>query len=1007
MMRLFTILACSTLCAAAGPLPAPALQDRGEGGRFDEEVAPLLSRRCLGCHNASDLKGELDLSRRETALDGLIVAPGDPDSSLLWEYVEADLMPPDEALPDVEKQKLRTWIERGAPWGTDPIDPFRHTSDARAGYDWWSLRPISRPEPPNLGGQTALISPIDRFVRARLATEGLAPSPPADRRTLIRRLCFDLLGLPPPPDQVASFVADPAPDAYERLVDRLLASPHYGERMARGWMDVVRFGESNGFEHDQLRPNAWRYRDWLVRAFNADLPYTSFARLQLAGDVLLPGDPDAVVATGFLVAGAYDSVGQSQQSEAMRAVVRQDELEDIVGTTGQAFLGLTVHCARCHDHKFDPVRQLDYYRLASALDGVRHGERDVTPRSEVEAYEGRIASARARLDRLLAGRSALVEPARRRILDDRGAQDDPTPPPPVPVARWDFTRPLGESPGSPPVSLRGGASLDPDGLRVGDRGGFAVSGPLGVSLTSKTLEAWVRLDDLDQRGGGAISVQGPDGRVFDAIVFGEQEPRRWMAGSDSFRRTRPFGGPEEAEASERPVHVAVSYRPDGTIAAYRDGQPYGASYRSDGPVRFEAEEARVLFGLRHEPPGGNRFLSGVILRANLYDRPLTAEEVAASARSAGQLVDHEEILALLDPVDRAALDRIEAEVAEARRILDAPRPERLAYAVAPRDPEVSHLLIRGNPGQPGEAVSPGGVPAVPGPDADFGLPPDADDDDRRRALADWIAHPENPLFARTIVNRLWQDHFGVGIVETPNDLGFNGGRPSHPELLDWLASELIREGWSLKALHRAIVRSETYRQSSRNRPEAAALDADNRLLWRMSPRRLEAEPLRDAMLDVSGTLRRSMGGPGDPDFRHRIRGGTHFYDMDPALDAESPRRSLYRVWARGGRNPLLDTFDCPDPSTTAPNRRVTTTPLQALALLNNDFVLECVDRFAGRLEREAPGDPEGQVERAYRLAFGRAPDDAEADRAARSVREFGPTVLCRAILNSNEFLYVD
>ncbi|QDV38445.1 DUF1553 domain-containing protein [Tautonia plasticadhaerens] len=1007
MMRVFTIFVCSIAFAASVASPSPDLQVRGDGGRFDEEIAPLLSRRCLGCHNASDLKGELDLSRRATVLDGLIVVPGDPAASLLWEHVEADLMPPDEALPAVEKQALRTWIEQGAPWGTDPIDPFHHTSDTRAGYDWWSFRPISRPEPPALDGHGAAPSPIDRFVRARLAAEGLAPSPPADRRTLIRRLSFDLLGLPPTPDQVASFVADPAPDAYERLVDRLLASPHHGERMARGWLDVVRFGESNGFEHDELRSNAWRYRDWLVRAFNDDLPYTAFARLQLAGDVLRPGDPDAVVATGFLVAGAYDSVGQAQQSEAMRAVVRQDELEDIVGTTGQAFLGLTAHCARCHDHKFDPVRQLDYYRLASALGGVRHGERDVTLPREIEAYEDRLASARARLDRLRAERAALIDPVRRRLLDERGDDASRTPTPPEPVARWDFTRPRGESPDSPPVSLRGGASLDLDGLHVGGRGGFAVSEPLGVSLTSKTLEVWVLLDDLDQCGGGAISVQGPDGRVFDAIVFGEQEPRRWMAGSDSFRRTRPFGGPEEAEASDRPVHLALSYHDDGTIAAFRDGQPYGASYRSDGPVRFEAGEARVLFGLRHEPPGGNRFLSGVILRANLYDRALAADEVAASFRSAGEPIAHEEILALLGPGDRAALDRIEAELAEARRILDEPRPERLAYAVAPKDPEPSHLLIRGNPGQPGEVVSPGGVPAVPGPDADFGLPPDAADGSRRRALAEWIAHPENPLFARTIVNRLWQDHFGVGIVETPNDLGFNGGRPSHPELLDWLASELIRQGWSLKALRRAIVCSETYRQSSRNRPEAAALDADNRLLWRMSPRRLEAESLRDAMLAVSGTLRRSMGGPGDPDFRHRIRGGTHFYDMDPALDAEAPRRSLYRVWARGGRNPLLDTFDCPDPSTTAPTRRVTTTPLQALALLNNDFVLECVDRLADRLEREAPGDPEGQVERAYRLAFGRPPNVAEADRATRSVREFGPAVLCRAILNSNEFLYVD
>ena len=480
-----------------------------------------------------------------------------------------------------------------------------------------------------------------------------------------------------------------------------------------------------------------------------------------------------------------------------------------------------------------------------------------------------------------------------------------------------------------------------------------------------------------------------------------------MAGSDSFRRTRSFDGPAEAEAADRPVHLAITYAEDGTIAGYREGRPYGDSYRADGPVPFRAGEARVLFGLRHEPAGGNRHLRGLIVRANLYDRALTAAEVAASAASSGPFVAEEEIRDRLAPEDRGAYDRIEAGLAEARRALSEPRPVRLAYAVRPREPEAAHLLIRGNPSQPGEVVAPGGIPAVPGPSADFGLAPDADDARRRAALASWIAGPENPLFARTIVNRLWADHFGAGIVSTPNDLGFNGGRPSHPELLDWLASALIRSGWSLKAVHRAILCSETYRQASGPRPEAAAIDADNRLLWRISPRRLDAESARDAMLAIAGCLDHTMGGPGDPDFRHTIRGATHFYAPVAGLGDGDPRRSLYRIWARGGRNPLLDTFDCPDPSTTAPVRPVTTTPLQALALLNDAFVLEAADRFADRLEREATGDPTGQVELAYRLAFGRAPEPAESEDAARAVRAHGPAVLCRAIFNSNEFLYLD
>ncbi|MCX7422489.1 MAG: DUF1549 domain-containing protein, partial [Planctomycetia bacterium] len=345
---------------------------------FDRDVAPLLARRCLDCHSGTDKKGGLDLSRLEAVTkggeSGAVIVSSKAAESLLWQRVRDGEMPPKKPLPKEEVELLKRWIDAGAKWGTSPIDPFASSTGSRAGYDWWSLLPVVRSEVPDLKRQSQ--HPIDRFIGKKLAEEGLTPSEMADRRTLIRRLSFDLIGLPPSPEQVAAFEKDNSPDAYNKLVDQSLDSPHFGERWARHWLDIVRYGESHGFERDKIRNNSWRYRDWLVKAFNRDLPYDEFVRLQLAGDVLHPEDPNAIIATGFLVAGAYDDVGQAQQSAAMRAVVRQDEMEDYVATVGETFLGLTVHCARCHDHKFDPISSRDYYRVAAALAGVKPGDRD-------------------------------------------------------------------------------------------------------------------------------------------------------------------------------------------------------------------------------------------------------------------------------------------------------------------------------------------------------------------------------------------------------------------------------------------------------------------------------------------------------------------------------------------------------------------------------------------------------------------------------------------------------
>jgi len=973
---------------------------------FDTTIAPLLARRCLDCHNPTDEKGDLDLTSRQEAFSGgdsgPTIVPGKLDESLLWSRVEAGEMPPKHPLSPDERQLLRDWIAAGAHWSTETIDRFRYTSDARAGYDWWSLQPVVRPVTPNmevaaLGAQ----NPIDHFLAAPLAQHQLAAAPEADRRTLIRRLTFDLTGLPPTPEEVGAFLADDAPDAYERLVDKLLSSPQYGVRWARHWLDIVRFGESNGFEYDEFRPHAWPYRDWVVSALNDDLPYDEFTRLQIAGDVIHPESLDANVATGFLAAGAYDTAGQGQQSAAMRAVVRQDEMEDLVGTVAQTFLGLTVNCARCHDHKFDPIRQAEYYGLVAALSGTRQANRDVaqmTPRAAVATELARLTAERQELRDELA---ALEQPAREAILAHRATHPAEL----HPVATWDFPQIAANQSTELPITLHGAARLTEQGLELGDETAFATSAPLSKPLHAKTLEAWVRLNNLAQRGGAAISVQSLDGGVFDAIVFGEREPKRWMSGSNNYTRTQSFHAPEEGAALDEIVHLCISYAEDGTIAAYRNGQPYGKPYQAGGTATFAAEETQVVFGLRHGAAAPGKMLLGTIQRAKLYDRALSAEEIASgSDRQVTEAMIREQLSTAAQQRYVQLRARIEATTTALSRLHPAQ-----VYAIKPKQPEPTHLLARGNPAQPKEVLPAGGIQSLRDLPAEFGLTPDAPEADCRRRLAEWIVDARNPLFARVMVNRLWHYHFGVGLVDTPNDFGFNGGRPTNQALLDWLASEFVASGYKLKTMHRLIVTSAAYRRSARANTAALQIDADNRLLWRKTPQRLEAEAVRDALLHVAGVLDLSIGGPGFQELKMTIAPGTNtfLYEPDDPTRTVFKRRTLYRVWARSGRSPLLDVLDCPDPSTTSPRRAITTTPLQALALMNNAFVLHVVDLFAARLAREAGDDPARQVSRAYELAYGREASPDEQALAEQILREHGAVVLARALINSNEFLYVD
>jgi len=987
-----TILLAAGLLALAGN--ERPVQD------FDRTVAPVLASRCLDCHAGPKAKGGLDLSRAQGVRTGGDSGPalvsGKPDDSLLWQRIRDGEMPPKKPLADSEKKLLRDWIASGAGWGSDPIDRFRVTTASRAGYDWWALQPVARPALPAARQRDWVRNPIDAFVLRHMEARGLAPSAEADRRTLIRRLSFDLLGLPPAPAEIDAFVYDPDPLAYEKVVERLLASPHHGERWARHWLDVIRYGESDGFERDLPRLNAWPYRGWVVESLNADLPYDEFVRRQLAGDVVRPDDPETLRATGFLVAGPHDIVVPA--SERMKATMRQDEMEDLLGTVGQTFLGLTVNCARCHDHKFDPIAQKDYYRLAAVFAGVGQGERPLIARADLQENQ----RLQARADELVRHLAALEDPIRRQL---RRQRDKPgVPAGPGPIAEWDFSIDMQDRIGGLHGKAAGGARLQGGGLVLDGRSGYVLTEPLAKELREKTLEVWLRLDRLDQRGGGIMSVQSLDGKVFDAVVFGEREPGRWLAGSNFFERTQPFGGQVESQADKESICIAITYHGDGTISAYRDGRVYGKPYRGKGPVTFPARGTRVLFGLRHEPAGGNKHLAGTITRARLYDRALSEEEVAGSA---GTLVMEAELLAHLSGQDRLRRQAWQEELAGIRKRLEERRGrlEGKVYAMVPGQPATTHVLLRGSVDARGEAVAPGGIASVRSGTDDFALPGEAAEGERRLALARWITDPRNPLTARVVVNRLWHYHFGVGLVDTPNDLGFNGGRPSHPELLDWLAAELVDQGWSLKAMHRLMVLSATYRQASRPRPEAARLDADNRLCWRHAPQRLEAEAIRDAMLAVSGELDRTIGGRGYQDTRSYFFKGTQFYDPLDQVGPPFNRRTLYRAWPRGGRSPFLDTFDCPDPSTATPRRGSTTTPLQALALLNNAQVLHLAERLADRLRREVGENVDRQIELAYALAYGRPAEERERALVKPFIGRHGLAAFCRVVFNSNEFLY--
>ncbi len=886
-----------------------------------------------------------------------------------------------------------------------------HAEERRDETRPWALAPLARPKVPWSAGGT---SAIDAFLNAKIGAAGLAMRPPADRATLLRRVRFDLTGLPPTPEEIDAFVNDPDEHAYEHLVDRLLADPALGERFGRSWLDIARFTESQGFEYDRLRDRAYPYRDFVVAAMNDDMPYDRFMRLQIAGDVTEPVTRDGIVATGFLVCGPWDEAGNGQANATQRAITRQDELEDLLSVVGQGLLGFTVNCARCHDHKFDPIPRLDYYRMQSVFAGVRHGERPLLSDAAISAREKSIAALdlQSKTLEIESSRIASIGVARvratRKSARSSEGHEHPRSPAPAPYRRWRFDDAPTGSDVTLPFELYGAARIEGGRLVLDGRDAYAATEPIEKDLTEKTLEAFVALSATAQGGGAAISIEAAGGQQFDAIVFGERQAGKWIAGSNGFVRTQDLDADAESAGADEIVQVAIVYRGDGTIAVYRNGAAYGTPWRpGESPVTFLRGDARVLFGLRHHG-GANAFLRGAIEEAALYDRALTPDEVRASfdaVEPSSLTVSRAEALAALTVDERSELARIEQSIQGVKLERDAIAPLESGYVGRREQPEPTRELRRGDVTMPGEVVTPGALSCVTTLDSDFHLPPDAKESDRRIAFADWLTSERNPLPARVIVNRIWQWHFGRGLVATPSDFGTNSGTPSHPELLDWLASELVDSGFHLKAIHRLIVLSAAYRQTAASDSVARSIDADDRWLWRFPPRRLDAEMVRDAILAVSGALDRTIGGTSFRPFTVLPFPANAY---PPAIEDrdEFHRRSLYRMNVNSGKDTLLDAFDCPDPSIKTPTRSRTTTPLQALVMMNDPFVLRESKRFAARILAEAHGDVESAIVRGFEFAFGRVPRAEELTDAIALVRAHGLDALTWSLFNASEFVDV-
>jgi cytochrome c553 len=920
-------------------LPVTAILCSGVPSRsadFEKDIRPVLEARCFDCHGEDKQKNGLRLDTVHGILKGSdsgepLYLRGSSADSLIVRMVTSDdpkhMMPPKgERLAPEQVAALRAWIDAGA--------PLQGEKEAAASLqlktDHWSFQPVRRPVPPAVPGAQARTE-IDAFLLAAMRDKGLTPSGEADRRTLVRRLYLVMHGMPPTPEQTEAFVTDGRPDAWEQLVKDVLASPRRGERWARHWMDVVRYADTNGFETNRERKTAYHYRDWLIRAFNEDMPYDQFVRAQLAGDVM-GADP----ATGFLVAGAYDIVKSPDPNLSL--MQRQDELADIVNTAGTAFMGLTMGCARCHNHKFDPILQKDYYAMQAVFAGVNHGERPIrqtlSPAQENELATLRTTQASLQLElaalrRLADQPVATAQGLRRPSVNPRENEEVFAP---VEAERVRFT--INACTGSQPC-LDELEIYDTAGRNVALAAGGAKVTASG-SLAGYPIHKLEHINDglagndhswiSDTEGSGWVEITLSARTTISRIVWGRDRQGRFA----------------DRTATDYRIEAAVGTDAGKLLASSADREPLKGQEAPDAWLqRLSAEDAAKA--------------------RDLLSRQQQADQ-AIAALSGGQS----------------------------------------AWIGTFQQPPKTHRLYRGEPMQPREVVAPD-ILSVMG---SLQLPVDTPEQERRTKFAEWITSPQHPLTARVMVNRIWHYIFGTGLVNTPSDFGLNGARPTHPELLDWLAEEFVRSGWSVKHVQGLILQSDAFRRDSAPRPDALKVDGDAVYLWRFPPRRLEAEAIRDAMLTVSGSLDLTQqGGPGFYLMDVVEENVMHYFAKEKFTTAEF-RRMVYQFRIRQTTDSVFSSFDCPDGGQVMPKRSRSNTPLQALNLFNSSFVLQQSELLAERLRTEAGNDPAAQTDRAFRLFFNRPPDEWEREQSAAMIAREGLNSFCRALYNASEFLFV-
>ncbi len=1023
---------CLALLALAGSLPLvaaaveavpPDHAERMARGLtlFQQEIAPLLREQCVQCHGGEKLKGDFDLVTREGLLhggkDGLAVVPFKAAESRLLKLLrheeEPEMPEKKPKLSDAVIAKVAQWIDLGAPYEaplvagkTPPRDKSKVTEEDRK---WWSFLPLAKLPPPS--GAT---HPVDAFLLATAKPKGLTFSPAADARTLLRRISFDLTGLPPAESVAAEFLragpnTTPAPDAVAKLIDQLLAEPAFGERWARHWLDVARFAESSGFEQDYNRPHAYHFRDFVIQAFNDDMPFDQFARWQIAGDEFAPDDPQAMMATGFLGAGVFPT--QITANEVERT--RYDALDDMLGTTSSAFLGLSVACARCHDHKFDPIPAADYYRMASTFTTTVRANIDL----DLDPAKSRHAKAdweKQRSD-LTAALKQIEADLRLKFKPELVEGN---------LETWRLLMPESISSKTPKTKFKdlGDGSFLAEGA-AGDSDTYTV-----IASTNQPNITAVRVEALAHPS----LPQGGPGRATNGNFALAKFTLSVQPATGEKRRVNLASALADFEQNKDSLSIAGSLDDKPNTGWAVDGGGIGKDHAGvfllETPLTLAAGEKLIMelsftVNTKHNI-GRPRFaLSSVPAPSWKGEVPQPAVAQALAAFHNKQPLKPQQSEALFDywkkqqPSWAAANSKVtklggKAPVATTPVMVCAEGyPPIVMHSQGPPFLEKTHFLKRGDTNQKGDEASPGFLQVLSG-SADpqrwqWSPPAGAKSSGKRRTLANWLTdvdHGGGTLMARVIVNRLWQHHFGTGLVNTPNDFGKSGSAPSQPALLDWLAGELIHGGWKLKPIHRLMMTSAAYQQRCVTDPAKVAADPDNLLFLRRIPQRLEAEAVRDSLLAVCGTLDAKLYGPG-------------------TLDEQSRRRSIYFMVKRSQLVNSMVAFDAPEPMASTGARPTTTVTPQALLLMNSPNVRAWAQEFAQRVQKDGAGTNVDQlVTRSYQLALTRGPVEAESTAArnflqaqAASYTADGKTNaqalaladFCQALLALNEFVYVN